>query len=66
MAPQAFLGVTIEVDMASMKKNLMSRMDAKRATTAQKADYMMVLRETVRDKYPDKNRKQIRALIHGK
>jgi hypothetical protein len=66
MAPQAFLGVTIEVDMASMKKNLMSRMDAKRATPAQKADSMMVLRETVRDKYPAKNRKQIRALIHGK
>jgi hypothetical protein len=52
--------------MASMKKNLMSRMDAKRATTAQKADSMMVLRETVREKYPTKNRKQIRALIHGK
>jgi hypothetical protein len=65
MAPQAFLGVTIEVDMASMKKNLSARMDKASATPAQRADALMVLKEATRAKFPGSNRKAIRKIIHG-
>ena len=64
MAPRAFPGVTIEVDMASMKKNLSVRMDSHSATPAQRHDAMMVLKESIRAKYPNKNRAQLRKMIN--
>jgi len=50
--------------MASMKKNLSVRMDSHSATPAQRHDAMMVLKESIRAKYPNKNRAQLRKMIN--